>query len=72
MEKYFVMFLLFLPFLTGTWCSAVNSRSVTRTSEAGNVNLVEFNVRGTIYGRCTYNSPGGEDVTVVTFMKFCF
>ncbi|KAL7633100.1 UNVERIFIED_CONTAM: hypothetical protein RMT77_016470 [Armadillidium vulgare] len=39
-------------------------RSVSRSGDLGDVNLVEFSVRGTVYGRCSYIQDG-EEVDVI-------
>ena len=55
--------LIFAP----SFSQSLDSRSIARTSEAGTVNLVEFDVRGVIYGQCSYNNDNGQQVTVSCF-----
>ena len=40
--------------------SKLSSRNVLRGGETGMVNLVEFNIRGTIYGKCSFRHEGDE------------
>ncbi|KAL7633097.1 UNVERIFIED_CONTAM: hypothetical protein RMT77_016467 [Armadillidium vulgare] len=57
--------ILWIGITLGLFLSGASSRSISRYGPSGNVNLVEFNIRGVVYGRCVYTTPEGEEVSVM-------